>query len=272
MLWPIFVYSYLRLVTEHYPDEATRLITELRGRFEGVHREELNNLSLVTLPKHVEENHMTALYLKHQYRIPLNQIVYGQLVHFLEKEKDNGGNVILEIVNERCKLESVERGPIEPFSFEAIYRRARNLELDDLDVQEGIPGIANSAGLSNREILDNTAALKLGALPMDADLRADVLAELEDEDKINPPRDGTSSLVEELNLMHPIKKEAGDSPPQAHIPYPPSRARDVVLEMQKVRENRDRFRIDGRTGGVGPGISVCMFTMHNSLGRYESPQ
>jgi transcription initiation factor TFIID subunit 5 len=254
-------------VSEHYQDEAKQLMEELKVRFEGVHRDEINTLSVVTLPKHVEENSMAALYLKHRYRIPLNQFVYGTLVHFLEKDREIGGDVILDILNERCSLEAMQRGPIEPFSFEAIYRRARNLELDDLDAQEGIPGIANSAGLSNRDILDNKAALKLGPLPMDTDLRADVLAELDDEDKANPPHDGASSLVEEFNLMHPIKKEAGDSPPQTNIPYPPSRARDVVVEMQKVRENRDRFRIDGRTGGVGPGISVCMFTIHNSLGR-----
>jgi transcription initiation factor TFIID subunit 5 len=40
-----------------------------------------------------------------------------------------------------------------------------------------------------------------------------------------------------------------------------------MLEMQKLRENRDRFKIDGATGGVGVAISACMFTFHNTLGR-----
>jgi len=37
------------------------------------------------------------------------------------------------------------------------------------------------------------------------------------------------------------------------------------MEVQKVREYRDRYKIDGRTGGVGPAVSVCMFTFHNTL-------
>jgi len=37
------------------------------------------------------------------------------------------------------------------------------------------------------------------------------------------------------------------------------------MEVQKIKENRDRFKIDGRTGGIGPQVSVCMFTLHNTM-------
>lgn len=37
------------------------------------------------------------------------------------------------------------------------------------------------------------------------------------------------------------------------------------MEVQKIKENRDRFKIEGRTGGVGPGVSVTMFTFHNTF-------
>lgn len=60
------------------------------------------------------------------------------------------------------------------------------------------------------------------------------------------------------------KEEDEDAPTRADIPYPPSTARDVAMEVQKVKENRDRFKIEGRTGGVGPAVSVCMFTFHNT--------
>jgi len=36
------------------------------------------------------------------------------------------------------------------------------------------------------------------------------------------------------------------------------------MEVQKIRELRDRFRIDPRTGGVGPGVSIAMYTFHNT--------
>jgi transcription initiation factor TFIID subunit 5 len=242
-------------------------MTKLRGYFENTRREELQRLALITTAQHVEQNAVAKRYRENQYSIPLSEQVHGRLVNFLERDYNQGGDVILTILNERCKIQSVERGPLEPFSFEAIYRRARHIELDSIDAEEGIPGMDQRSGLQNRDILDNSAALKLGPLPMDPDLRADVAAELEEEDRLHPPREGKPTLVDQLNTMHPIKKESGDTPERTDIPYPPSRARDVVMEMQKVRENRDRFRIEGRTGGVGPAVSVCMFTFHNTLGR-----
>lgn len=266
LLWPIFVYSYIELVKKNCQHDAKDFMSKLRSRFESTRSDEIRSLSVVTLPQHVEENYLAKLYISNRYRVPLNQFVTGTLFNFIEKDKDQGGALLGHLLNEYCTVESVERGPIEPFSFEAIYRRARNLDLDDVDTHEGIPGATTKRGVSNRDVLDNTAVLKLGPLPMDTELRSDVLAELEDEDKLHPPRDGTRTLVDEFNMMHPIKKESGDSPQRTDIPYPPSRARDVVMEMQKVRENRDRFKVEGRTGGVGPGVSVCMFTFHNTLG------
>ncbi|KAI1805382.1 transcription initiation factor TFIID subunit 5 [Daldinia bambusicola] len=266
ILWPLFIYSYLRLVSQGSYSHAQELLEQIRGRFEKTHPDELKSLSTITLSVHVRENAFAKAYLENQYVIPISKSLTGHLFHFLERELEQCGAVVLDIIQQHCRVDSVDRGPIEPFSFEAIYRRARHQELDEVDIQEGIPGISSRSGLANRNILDNTAALKLGPLPIDPELRSDVVAELEEEDRLRPPREGLPTLVEEFNSMHPIKRESGDSPQRTDIPYPPSRARDVVMEMQKVRENRDRFRIEGRTGGVGPGVSVCMFTFHNHLG------
>ncbi|KAI1825585.1 WD domain-containing protein [Xylaria intraflava] len=269
ILWPLFVYSYLRLVGQGSAAHAKEFMQKCRGRFESSRIDEVRGLEIVTLPPHVQESGIAKLYLENRYVIPINKSLTGHLFHFLERELDQCGAVALDIIQQYCRVDSVDRGPIEPFSFEAIYRRARNQELDEVDLQEGIPGLVNRTGVANRDILENQAALKLGPLPLDSELRDDVAAELEEEDRFHPPKDGIPTLFEEFNSMHPIKKEAGDSPQRTDIPYPPSRARDVVVEMQKVRENRDRFRIESRTGGVGPGLSVCMFTFHNHLGSFS---
>lgn len=266
----MFVYSFLDLIKFEYKLRAESFMHQYKERFEAIRTDEVNSLKLVKTPKQLEENPVAQLYLKNKYRIPLNKFSSGNLFNFLERDAEECGNIVSYILTTFCEVESIERGPIEPFSFEAIYRRARNSDLDEVDVQEGVPGIPAAGAVTlNKEILEkgNTTTLKLGPLPLEPDLRLDVLAELEDEDKTNPPREGARSLVDEFNLMHPIKKEAEDSPQRTDIPYPPSRARDIVMEMQKVRENRDRFKIEGRTGGVGPAVSVCMFTFHNSLGR-----
>ena len=112
--------------------------------------------------------------------------------------------------------------------------------------------------------MDNNAVLKLGMMAMEPDLAQDLRAALEDEDMQHPPELGNNSLIEEFERT--IKREDSiDGPSRNEIPLPPSRARDVIMEVQKIKENRDRFKIESRTGGIGPAISVCMFTFHNTL-------
>ncbi|KAK4453677.1 hypothetical protein QBC34DRAFT_434444 [Podospora aff. communis PSN243] len=263
LLWPVFVYSYIELVTQGYTDEAKNLLSVLRPELENVHRESLDLFATITLPQHIKENPTTKRYKENKYRIPLNQALSGNLFHFLEREADAGGVVITYVLQTYCHVDVSARGPIEPYSFEAIYRRAQNIDIDEIDAQEGIPGVFT--GVSNKDLLDASAPLKLGPLPMEPDLRDDVRAELEEEDQRHPPVEGRPSLVDEFDRK--IKREeSADAPARADLPLPPSRARDVVMEMQKVRENRDRFRIEGRTGGIGIPVSACMFTFHNTLG------
>lgn len=267
LLWPVFVYSYLELVEKGYTEAAKEYLNSLKQHFESVHGDDLKVFATVTLREHVRENPVTKLYLENQYKIPLNVHIAGSLFHFLQKEADAGGSVISHIIENRCKVLVQARGPIEPYSFEAIYRRAQNLDLDEVDAEEGIPGVFT--GVTNRDVLDVTVPLKLGQMPMEPELRDDVRAELEEQDQRNPPADGFPTLVEEFENR--IKREeSADAPTRSDLPLPPSRARDVVMEIQKVRENRDRFKIEGRTGGVGVPVSACIFTFHNTLGSVSS--
>jgi len=166
------------------------------------------------------------------------------------------------ILSTYCDIKTTQRGPVDQYSFEAIIKQARGNVVDEVDLQEGIPGAFE--GVSNKDIMDNNAILKLGPMAMESDLAQDVRAQLEEEDVKNPPELGQNSLVEEFDMN--IKREDSlDGPSRNDIPLPPSRAHDVTMEVQKVREHRDRFKIEGRTGGVGPAVSVCMFTFHNSL-------
>lgn len=263
LIWPVFVYSYTELIAQGYLYEAKTFLTTLRPHLENVHRDDLNLFETITVPQHLKENRTIRLYLDNKYRIPLNQSLSGNLFHFLEREHDGGGAVITYILQTFCQVDISARGPIEPYSFEAIFRRAQNADLDEMDAQEGIPGAFT--GVTNKDLLDTSTQLKLGPLPMEPELRDDVRTELEGQDRLHPPADGITTLVEEFDRK--IKREESDDvPSRADLPLPPSRARDVVMEMQKVRENRDRFRIEGRTGGVGVGVSACMFTFHNTMG------
>ncbi|KAK5995945.1 Transcription initiation factor TFIID subunit 5 [Cladobotryum mycophilum] len=263
LLWPTFVYSFVDLVGHGYAEEAKLYLKEIGQHFHSSHADDLKVFATITLPQHITENSVTKLYKENKYRIPLNQHATGDLFNFLERESEQGGSVIRQLLVTYCQIDSTARGPITPFSFEAVFRRAKNLDIEDIDAKEGIPGV--NIGLSNKDVLDPAAPLSLGPLPMDADLRDDIRAEIEEEERRNPPQPGGPSLMDELDQK--IKREdSADAPTRADLPLPPSRPRDIMLEMQKLRENRDRFKIDGRTGGVGVPISACMFTFHNTFG------
>lgn len=183
---------------------------------------------------------------------------------FLDTNKEKGGKIVLYLITTYLKVEEVNRGLLNQYSFESIINQARNATVEDAEEVEGIPGAFT--GVTNKDIDSQMKVLKLGLMPMEADLAGDVRSELEEIDARDPNRNGKPSLVDHFDKT--IKREeSADAPTRVEVPLPPSRARDVVLEVQKIRENRDRFKIEGRTGGVGPGISVCMYTFHNTQDR-----
>ncbi|KAI9742827.1 MAG: Transcription initiation factor TFIID subunit 5 [Claussenomyces sp. TS43310] len=261
LLWPVYVYSYLELVMQMFPTEASSFLQKYKWQFEGVHADELRVLETITLPQHVQENSITKLYRENKYRLPLNTHIYYNLVTFLEQNGKRGGTVVLHILSTYCKIKETERGPIDQFSFEAIINRATGLDIvDGEDMEEGIPG--GFTGVSNQDMQNNNAPIKLGPQPMETDLAQDVRADLEDEDAKNPPDPGQMSLVEifDQNIK---REESADAISRIEIPYPPSRARDIAMEVQKTKEYRDRFKIESRTGGIGPGVSASIFDLPN---------
>jgi len=253
------------MVVNAFPLDAQKFFEEFSTQFEKIHADELKVFETIKLPPQVLENSITSLYRSSKYRIPLNTHVYYNLISFLESNGKIGGTVIIYLLQSHCEIRATMQGPINQFSFEAIINRAHGTEQQQPDFEEGIPGAFT--GVSNKDIMNNNAALKLGMMAMDPELAQDVRAALEDEDAQNPPALGKNSLVDEFD--HTIKREdSEDGPSRNDIPLPPSRAKDVVMEVQKIKESRDRFKIEGRTGGIGPSVSICMFTFHNTLDGY----
>ena len=233
-----------------------------KTHFELIHSDELKALALTTLSSHVLEDPTAKLYRENKYRISLNGTAYFNLITFLEAISKQGGTVVLHILETHCSIIETERGPIDQYSFEAIINAARGSDVTDLVVQEGIAG--GFTGVSNQDTLNNNAAVKLGVQPMDSDLASDVRATLEDDDRDTTMESDQPSLVELFDAK--IKREEDSDAIGKHdLPYPPPKARDVQMEVQKIKEYRDRFKIEGRTGGIGPPVSVCMFTFHNTL-------
>ena len=195
-------------------------------------------------------------------------MAFNNLIQFLESKDREGGAVIIATLTNYMQIFTVDRAAAgNERSIAAIL--ARTGVDEDLPAEdEGIPGHNPGSANTDRNAPLVLAKLSLGPLPLEPELQDDVLAQLQEKDAKNPPKLGQNSLVEEYDQLHIKREPTDDVPSRDAIPLPPSLARDVAMEVQKVIEHRDRFKISGRTGGVGPGISVTMFTFHNTFDRW----
>lgn len=267
--WPLFIYSYLQIIGDFYPRDSKDFFDLYKEPFEPEHQDDLRALSTLTEPEHLQEHDLAQLYRNNKYRLTLSAMAYATLVQFLEAKQDDGGRVMLGLITQFLDVHVVDRSHMGGARGLKQLLAERNGEQDVPAEDEGIPG--HHPGSANRDpnATRTLQGLSLGPMPMEADLMDDVKAELSHEDAINPPAPGQNSLTEQFEQN--IKQEEVDGipipgPMRDSIPYPPSTSRDVAMEVQRVKENRDRFRIlESREGGVGPGISVTMFTFHNTF-------
>ncbi|EAA65698.1 hypothetical protein AN0292.2 [Aspergillus nidulans FGSC A4] len=235
--------------------EARQFFDGNKNLFLPEHTEDVRALEPISLPEHVQDNSIAKLYRGNKYRLVLSNPAFGSLMQFLESKQKEGGSVMSAILSSYCTIITKERAADDRFSFAALLSQAgmgQSFPTED----EGIPGHHPGSAYTgdNPAMAGTLPRLRLAKLSMEQALEGDVRAELADEDAKNPPGPGQNSLTQELDQM--IKKEEDDeAPTRADIPYPPSTARDVAIEVQKVKENRDRFRIESRTGGVGPAVT-----------------
>ena len=225
----------------------------------------MRSLEHITLPEHGEDK-IAKLYRDNRYRLSLSNSAYIYFMQFLESLPTPGYKLLLSIVESNLDLRQTDRAADDRFSFNSVIQRA--MEGQDMPAEdEGIPGHrpGNAVSSTDPNVGNNLATLKLGKLPMERDCEEDVRGELEDLDLKAPPAPGQPTLVQTHELVN-IKQEdeEEESPNRTEIPFPTSTARDVAMEVQKIRENRDRLKIESRTGGIGPGLSVVMYTFHNT--------
>ena len=237
--------------------------------FESEHSEDLRGLALITLPEHLTHSVTAKRFLSSKYRLRINTNAFNALVMHMETLDKESSAAIINIIQTRLQVVTFDRTQETQGFLARLLDRARTLE-DFPAEDEGIPG--HNAGSANTEQTPGAtvlARLKLGPLPMDPDFLGDVRAQLDDDDARQPPEAGQSSLRDHFDQQ--IKREESEEAPnRAELPLPIATSRDIAMEVQKVRENRDRYKIESRTGGVGPAVSVIMFTFHNTHDRYEA--
>jgi len=263
LLWPFFVYSFLDLVDQLYTREARTFWNKFQEQFRQVHEHDLRRLEHTLLPEHQEKNGLAKTYRENRYRLPITNASFQYLMQFLEALPVPWYKLFIQIIERQMDIRQVARAGDDNFSFEAILRRGKE---DQVTEDEGIPGHrpGNAISSTDPSVGNTLAALRLGKLPMEKELEEDVREDLTDLDLETPALPGESSLVETHEKVNIKQEDDEDGPNRTDIPYPVSTARDVAMEVQKIRENRDRLKLEGRTGGVGPGLSCVIYTFHNT--------
>ena len=248
--------------------ESRNFFNEFNAEFKSEHEDDLRALEHLSLPEHVQSNEIARIYRDNRYRVSISQVAFLNLITFLESKEKEGGAILVGVIQSFLHVVTVDRPADDQYTLARMISRARVPE-DFPAEDEGIPG--HNPGSAN---LDPAAAgstiltrLRLGPMPMDTDLVGDVRAELEDEDAKAPAAAGQRSLVQHFE-KHIKREESEDAPTRTEFQLPPSVARDVTMEVQKIKEDRDRFKIEGKTNGAGPGVSVTMFTFHNTNDRW----
>jgi len=188
-----------------------------------------------------------------------------------EYEK-SGGQLILQIVNDRIDIVKVEKPPMLGIIKDESV----------LGDEEGIPGHISGVEERNRKGLP---PVKLGLLPMDKDLVADIEEELTAEDTRQKESrkeeelgatSGTLSLLEEFQKIK--REDSEDAPMRDDIPLPPYKGSDIDAEVKNVKDYRDRFHLSSlsATANIQPGLegvspalsgslpSCVMYTFHNT--------
>ena len=266
--WPTFVYCYLQMVTENRTGEARSFFGRYHVYFEGEFSDHLRNLGRLYLPEHLASSETAQLFLKNKYRVRINQNAFNAFILFLESEREKHSALLVNIIQTKLQVVTFEHTTQHPSYLAKLLQRAHTRE-DYPAEDEGIPG--HNAGSANTEQDPGSAVLvrlKLGLLPMEPEFMGEVRARLDEEDARRPPLDGQLSLGQHFD-QHIKREESDDAPRREELPLPATTTREVAMEVQKVKENRDRFRIESRTGGVGPGLSVVMFTFHNTYDRCD---
>lgn len=260
------MYSFLNLASDFLPKESRTFFDRFKADYENEHENDLRALEPISLPEHVQSNEVAKIYRGHKYRVTLSEVAFYNLVQFLESKAKDGGAVLVGVIQNHLKTVTVDRAADDRYSLARLINRARTVE-DFPAEDEGIPGHnPGSADLDGTSGPKDLSRLRLGPRPMEVDLRSDVRAELEDEDARNPPAAGEDSLVQQFE-QHIKREESEDAPTRTELQLPSVVARNVAVEVQKLKEDRDRFKIEGRIGGMGPGVSVTMFTFHNTYDR-----
>lgn len=204
VLYPIFVHSYLDLVSQGSDMAAKAFMAEFSVDFYSGRPEDIETLRSIALPDHAIENSLAQLFRNNRYKINLTRTVFDLLLHHLHEMEALGGAIPIRFLNEYIDVQ---------ISTEPATGR---------EVDKYPEGIVGHTSLQSKQL--DQEVLQLGERPMDKSMQKEIVARIAagEQSETTNEEEGMEDAPTIAEVFQNMKREGTeDSPAQETVPLPP---------------------------------------------------
>lgn len=263
VLYPLLIHCFLEMVRrDRWKDARSFLqkcapdLTNTPADESAVRRSELQSLSSIASPQHVEENETARLYLLYRYEIFLSHYAFELLVSYLADDMRRA--VLLRILNQRCRIRV--DAPVDGSTFAAggLFREDAN-------------GRRHAVGLVTEEEKPLTEII-WGRLRPEMYTISDEEAVSKIRAKANSDKKGgDKSKTESVKKDSGIGEEEEEASVQedgtisrSRIPLKRYRVGAPGLETIADRKARARLRVADSVNGIRKDLAILFYTFTNT--------
>ncbi|KAG4086570.1 WD40 repeat-like protein [Neocallimastix lanati (nom. inval.)] len=228
ILYPIFIYSYLDLVSKGKTQRAKQFMEKYSIDHREQHIQDIQRLSSLSDPMHVKENILAQTFLKNKYLVKLSSASYSLFLAYLQ---NSSYSILLQITNQYLSI------------------RVSPKALQQSDIDDGIGIIGHQE--SQIEAF-NKQEIHLGKRPYD-------LFEIEEiEHRIKDEKTENSEQL--LEIFKGIQEKLNEDPlPKDQVPLPSRKLIDISADIKNLKDISKRAKLDNNKLP-----SICCYTFHNT--------
>ncbi|ORX87064.1 WD40 repeat-like protein [Anaeromyces robustus] len=228
ILYPIFIYSYLDLVSKGKTQRAKQFMEKYSIDHKEQHIQDIQRLSSLSDPMHVKENILAQTFLKNKYLVKLSSASYSLFLAYLQ---NSSYSILLQITNQYLSI------------------RVSPKALQQSDIDDGIGIIGHQE--SQIEAF-NKQEIHLGNRPYD-------LFEIEEiERRIKDEKNENNEQL--LEIFKGIQEKLNEDPlPKEQVPLPVRKLIDISNDVKNLKDVSKRAKLDNTKLP-----SICCYTFHNT--------
>ncbi|KAA0186815.1 Transcription initiation factor TFIID subunit 5 [Fasciolopsis buskii] len=254
LLYPIFVYLYLRLISGGLCDEARKFLETFRKYQEDFYQSDIILLAHITDPDQLLLNPLVESFRSSEFVVSVANSSYTLLRHFLQQ---NGLGIIQNVLNEQLSVEVIDGPPRTRLQLDvrrgALFGEAPR----EANKEPVLYGLLSDPALRTSGSTDSSQTTTDGSLNDAADDG--------DIDPVSTKKKRRRDILGAAPSCHSGKdaqKTDSNSPSMDRIPLP--KLRDTVIESRQALARENVTLLRGHRQQQKPvGTSVVMYTICN---------